>query len=31
VAAGLIFGMKKMVFNNLDFSTVVTSSYAASH
>jgi hypothetical protein len=30
-AAGLIFGMKKAVFNSLDFSTVVTSSYAAAH
>lgn len=31
VAAGLIFGMKKAVFNSLDFATVVTSSYATNH
>lgn len=31
VSAGLIFGMKKAVFNSLDFSTIVMSSYAASH
>lgn len=31
VAAGSIYGMKKARFNNLDFSTIVTSSYAAQH
>lgn len=31
VSAGLIFGLKKTVFNSLDFATVVTSSYAAQH
>jgi N4-gp56 family major capsid protein len=30
VSAGMIFGMKKTVFNNLDFSTIVLSTYAAS-
>ena len=29
VSAGLIFGLKKTVFNSLDFATIVTSSYAA--
>ena len=28
VSAGLIFGLKKMVFNNTDFATIVMSSYA---
>jgi N4-gp56 family major capsid protein len=28
VSAGLIFGLKKMVFNSLDFGTIVMSSYA---
>jgi len=31
VAAGCIFGTKKVRFNSLDFSTIVVSSYAASH
>lgn len=31
VSAGLIFGMKKTVFNSADFASVVMSSYAASH
>jgi N4-gp56 family major capsid protein len=31
VAAGLIFGMKKSRFNNLDFGTVVMSSWAVAH
>ena len=31
VSAGLIFGLKKAVFNSADFATVVTSSYAAQH
>ena len=28
VSAGLIFGLKKMVFNSKDFATIVVSSYA---
>lgn len=31
VAAGLIYGVKKTVFNSADFATVTLSSYAASH
>lgn len=31
VSAGLIFGMKKTVFNSADFATVILSSYAAAH
>lgn len=31
VSAGLIWGLKKTVFNSTDFSTVVMSSYATSH
>jgi N4-gp56 family major capsid protein len=31
VSAGLIFGMKKAVFNSVDFATVVLSTYAAAH
>ncbi len=31
VSAGLIFGMKKTVFNSLDFADVVMSSYGAAH
>lgn len=31
VAAGLVFGMKKTVFNSLDYATIVCSSYAAQH
>ena len=31
VSAGLIFGLKKTVFNSQDFATVVTSSYASAH
>jgi N4-gp56 family major capsid protein len=31
VSAGLIFALKKTVFNSADFATVVTSSYAAAH
>lgn len=31
VSAGLIFGMKKAVFNSADFATVVLSSYAVAH
>lgn len=30
VSAGMIFGMKKTVFNAQDFSTIVLSTYAAS-
>ena len=28
VAAGMIFGMKKLVYNNLDFGTIVVSTHA---
>jgi len=31
VSAGLIFGLKKTVFNSQDFATIVMSSYAVSH
>jgi N4-gp56 family major capsid protein len=31
VSAGLIFGMKKAVYNSSDYATVVLSSYAAAH
>jgi len=31
VSAGLIFGIKKMVFNSVDFATIVLSTYAAAH
>lgn len=31
VSAGLIFGMKKTVFNSADFATIVLSSYATQH
>jgi N4-gp56 family major capsid protein len=31
VAAGMIFGLKKTVFNSLDFATVVVSTYGAQH
>ena len=31
VSAGLIFGLKKTVYNSTDFATVVMSSYATSH
>ena len=31
VSAGLIFGMKKTVFNSADFASIVTSVYSASH
>ena len=31
VSAGLIFGIKKMVFNSADFATIVTATYAAAH
>lgn len=31
VSAGLIFGMKKAVFNSADFATIVLSSYAVAH
>lgn len=31
VSAGLIFGLKKTVYNSADFATVVMSSYAAAH
>lgn len=31
VSAGAIFGMKKTVFNSLDFATIVLSSYAVQH
>lgn len=31
VSAGMIFGLKKMVFNSLDFSTITISTYAAAH
>ena len=31
VAAGTIFGLKKITFNSLDFSTIVLSTYATSH
>ena len=31
VSAGTIFGMKKIVFNSLDFGTIVLSTYAAAH
>jgi len=31
VSAGTIFGTKKIRFNSMDFSTIVVSSYAASH
>lgn len=31
VSAGMIFGLKKTVFNSLDFGTVVVSTYAAQH
>ena len=31
VSAGLIFGLKKTVFNSADFATIVLSSYAAAH
>ena len=31
VSAGMIFGLKKTVFNSLDFATVVVSTYAAQH
>ncbi len=31
VSAGLIFGIKKMVFNSADFGTIVLSTYAATH
>lgn len=30
VAAGAIFGIKKTVFNNIDFGTIVLSGYAPS-
>jgi N4-gp56 family major capsid protein len=31
VSAGMIFGLKKVRFNSLDFGTIVVSSYAAAH
>lgn len=31
VSAGLIFGLKKSVFNSADYATIVLSSYAAAH
>ncbi len=31
VSAGLIFGMKKAVFNSVDYATIVMSTYAAAH
>jgi hypothetical protein len=31
VSAGLIFGLKKTVYNSTDFATIVMSSYAAAH
>lgn len=31
VSAGLIFGLKKTVYNSADFATIVLSSYAAAH
>lgn len=31
VSAGLIFGMKKTVFNSADFATIVMPTYAAQH
>jgi len=31
VSAGLIFGLKKTVFNSTDFATIVLATYAASH
>jgi N4-gp56 family major capsid protein len=31
VSAGMIFGLKKTVFNSVDFGTLVISSYAAAH
>jgi len=31
VAAGMIFGLKKAVFNAADFATIVMSSYAIAH
>jgi len=31
VSAGMIWGLKKAVFNSTDFATIVTSCYAASH
>lgn len=31
VSAGLIFGMKKSVFNSADYATIIMSSYAAAH
>lgn len=31
VAAGCIFGLKKMVYNSVDFATMVTTTYAAAH
>lgn len=31
VSAGLIFGLKKTVFNSLDYATVIGSSYAVAH
>lgn len=31
VAAGSIWGLKKMVFNSVDFSTIVATTYAAAH
>jgi N4-gp56 family major capsid protein len=31
VSAGLIFGLKKTVFNSLDYATIILSAYAAAH
>lgn len=31
VAAGMIFGMKKSIFNSTDFATIVASTYAVAH
>ncbi len=31
VSAGLIFGLKKTVFNSLDYATIIMSTYAAAH
>jgi hypothetical protein len=31
VSAGIIAGLKKMVFNSADFGTIVTTTYAAAH
>jgi len=31
VAAGCIWGLKKMTFNNADFSTITMTSYAVAH